>query len=113
MFKGATPRTKLVHSIPTSHTFVDLSFQMTAITVQSLPGEAFKQTLRKRHLEQLRGLSVPDAKSRVSDAPWPTSHSKASSPYEQLVQWSKKAHVQIQKAVAKRQYTLLYSAKTK
>ncbi|KAL5498854.1 hypothetical protein ACEPAH_1372 [Sanghuangporus vaninii] len=57
--------------------------------------EMFELTLTKRHLEQLRHVQIPA--ERLAGSPWPAPP-RASSPYDQPVQWSKQASTQIKEA---------------
>lgn len=66
------------------------------------PDGTFDQSLRRRHLEQLRHVDIPDPERRIPSPPWPLPPD-APSPVDQLVEWSEQARVQIAQAVAKRQ----------
>ncbi|KZT04985.1 alpha/beta-hydrolase [Laetiporus sulphureus 93-53] len=61
------------------------------------PHESFKRTLRKNHLKQLREVEI--SRTHIPGTPLPLPPG-APSLYDQLVDWSKQASVQIAEAVA-------------
>ena len=93
----------ITHSITNQTQNTSATDTMSSSLPMPLPDDTFKLTLRMHHLEQLRNVDIPA--ERIPGPPFPLPP-EAPSPYDQLVEWSKEASVQIADAVSKRQCSL-------